>query len=244
MTEADWGQSTKPKQMLEALRASGRATERKLRLFAVAVCRQAWPLLTDRRSRRAVEVAERVADAGGGRGALRLAEREAVAMLPRTSITCPSGQAAAAAAAAAVHVKAAEAARLASEWAGVAHGNLEFEESGDLSRAEMQERARATWDAGAVALLRCVFGPVLFRPLPQVAPAVLAWDGGTVVKLAQTVYDEREQPAGTLDAARLAVLADALEEAGCTNQSITDHLRGPGPHVRGCWAVDLILGKQ
>jgi len=65
-----------------------------------------------------------------------------------------------------------------------------------------------------------------------------------VVALAQAAYDERELPAGTLDLARLAVLADALEEAGCTAQTILDHLRGPGPHVRGCWAVDLILGKE
>jgi hypothetical protein len=44
-----------------------------------------------------------------------------------------------------------------------------------------------------------------------------------------------------LDEANLAVLADALEEAGCTNGEILEHLRKPGPHVRGCWAVDLVL---
>jgi hypothetical protein len=65
-----------------------------------------------------------------------------------------------------------------------------------------------------------------------------------VKKLAEAAYEERSLPAGTLNTQRLAVLADALEEAGCTDQTILDHLRGPGPHVRGCWAVDLILGKQ
>jgi hypothetical protein len=65
-----------------------------------------------------------------------------------------------------------------------------------------------------------------------------------VVALAQAAYDQRELPAGHLDRARLAILADALEEAGCTDQTILGHLRGPGPHVRGCWAVDLILGKS
>jgi hypothetical protein len=64
-----------------------------------------------------------------------------------------------------------------------------------------------------------------------------------VVAHAQAAYDMRELPAGTLDASRLAVLADALEEAGCTERTILGHLRGPGPHVRGCWAVDLLLGK-
>ena len=43
---------------------------------------------------------------------------------------------------------------------------------------------------------------------------------------------------------RLPILADALEDAGCTDQAILDHCRGAGPHVRGCWVVDLILGKQ
>jgi hypothetical protein len=65
-----------------------------------------------------------------------------------------------------------------------------------------------------------------------------------VVALAQAAYDQREVPAGTLDLARLAVLADVLEDAGCTAEDILNHLRGPGPHVRGCWAVDLILGKS
>jgi hypothetical protein len=64
-----------------------------------------------------------------------------------------------------------------------------------------------------------------------------------VVALAQAAYEQRELPAGTLDMARLAVLADALEDAGCTDADLLSHLRGPGPHVRGCWAVDLILGK-
>ena len=49
---------------------------------------------------------------------------------------------------------------------------------------------------------------------------------------------------GPLDSDRLAVLADALEEAGCENEDILQHLRGPGPHVRGCWVVDLVLGKS
>jgi hypothetical protein len=64
-----------------------------------------------------------------------------------------------------------------------------------------------------------------------------------VVALAQATYEERELPAGTLDLTRLAVLADALEEAGCDQPELLQHPRGPGPHVRGCWAVDLLLGK-
>ncbi len=75
-----------------------------------------------------------------------------------------------------------------------------------------------------------------FRPLPQGNIAWLAWEGGMLPKLARAVYEER-----AFD--RLAVLADALEDAGCADPALLGHLRGPGEHVRGCWAVDLLLEK-
>jgi hypothetical protein len=78
-----------------------------------------------------------------------------------------------------------------------------------------------------------------FRPV-TLSPG---WRSPVVQGLAQAAYDEREQRAGPLDNARLAVLADALGEADCTDALLLGHLRGPGPHVRGCWAVDLLLGK-
>jgi len=69
-----------------------------------------------------------------------------------------------------------------------------------------------------------------------------SWRTSTALNVAKAAYQHRELPAGTLESNRLAVLADALEDAGCNNQFIIAHLRGPGTHVRGCWAVDLILG--
>ncbi len=74
-----------------------------------------------------------------------------------------------------------------------------------------------------------------FRERPAVAPAWLAWEGGTVPRLARAVYDERAFE-------RLPVLADALEEAGCTNEDVLIHLRAPRAHARGCWALDRLLG--
>jgi len=71
-----------------------------------------------------------------------------------------------------------------------------------------------------------------------------AWRTSTVTALATAAYEERQPPAGHLDPDRLAVLADALEDAGCDNPDILSHLRGPGPHVRGCWVVDWILKKE
>jgi hypothetical protein len=88
-------------------------------------------------------------------------------------------------------------------------------------------------------LLRDIVG----NPARRVAidPACLT---DTVVSVAWAAYDERHLSDGSLDAACLAVLADALEENGCQDEAVLGHLRGPGPHVRGCWALDLILSKD
>ena len=62
--------------------------------------------------------------------------------------------------------------------------------------------------------------------------------------LAQAADDERILPAGTLEPDRLAILADALEDAGCTDSEILNHCRWPGSHIRGCWVLDLLLSKD
>ena len=83
-----------------------------------------------------------------------------------------------------------------------------------------------------------------FRPLPLLDKTILAWSDGTIPRLAQTIYDDRSLPRGTLDAERLAILADALEDAGLTDAELLGHLRSPGPHFRGCWPVDLLLDRS
>ena len=67
--------------------------------------------------------------------------------------------------------------------------------------------------------------------------AWLAWNLGTIPRLARGIYEAREW-------ASLPILADALDEAGCDDEPILRHLRYPGPHVRGCWVLDLLLGKS
>jgi hypothetical protein len=67
--------------------------------------------------------------------------------------------------------------------------------------------------------------------------AWLAWNGGAIPRLAQTIYGQRAFE-------RLPVLGDALEDAGCADRDVLDHCRGDRPHVRGCWVVDLLLGKE
>jgi hypothetical protein len=91
--------------------------------------------------------------------------------------------------------------------------------------------------SGIAALIRDIF-PSPFRAKPAVPAAVLAWNDGCVVKLAAGIYQDRD-----FSSDRMGVLADALEEAGLTDEDVLGHLRGPGPHCRGCWVVDLLLGK-
>jgi len=65
----------------------------------------------------------------------------------------------------------------------------------------------------------------------------LEWHGGLLASMARRMYDSR-------DFSDLPVLADALEEAGCQDQDILGHCRSGGEHVRGCWVIDLLLGKS
>ncbi len=68
------------------------------------------------------------------------------------------------------------------------------------------------------------------------ASAVWEWNSGAVVRLAEAIYEERAFN-------RLPILADTLKQAGCANSDLLAHCRGGGEHVRGCWVVDLLLGK-
>jgi hypothetical protein len=86
-----------------------------------------------------------------------------------------------------------------------------------------------------VRLLREIYGNP-FLPA-HVERAWLRWGDGAVRRIAETINDEG-------DFERVTVLADALEDAGCTDERILAHLRDPGPHVRGCWVVDLLLDKK
>jgi hypothetical protein len=86
-------------------------------------------------------------------------------------------------------------------------------------------------DADISVLLRCIVGNP-FRPVT----CDPSWRTSTVVGLAEAIYADR-----AFD--RLPIMADALEDAGCTHPGVQSHCRGDGPHARGCWVIDLILGK-
>jgi hypothetical protein len=218
VNEAEWLGCTDPQQMLEALR--GKASERKLRLFAVACCRRLRGVQRGK-NRQVLDAAEEFADGRIGREEME--ERRGrwytfdypfpmggtwQAALSSATITH--------AIAAAVNETASHAAR-----------------ASDRPERERQLQA---------GFLHDIFGNP-FRSV-FVDPSVSAWEHGTVVRLANAAYGHRALPSGYLDNARLGVLADALEEAGVTDDAVLSHLRGPGPHVRGCWLVDLVTGRE
>jgi hypothetical protein len=122
-----------------------------------------------------------------------------------------------------------------------------------LRELDVQGPAEAEWHlrhqgarAVQAGLLRDIFGPLPFRSLHLEH----RWRTPLVVSLARAAYEERVAPDPSrpgwlvLDPVRLLVLADALEEAGCGDPEILEHLRGPGPHVRGCFLLDLLLARS
>jgi hypothetical protein len=295
MTEAEWLTSDDLVAMLRFL--SGRVSRRKKRLFGCAVCRDIWPLLTDERSRQAVEVSERYADGLADEDELTRARLEANAAQqeayerylqversgPRT-YTYPGPpppwlpawrqeQALLAAVCAATDLlDDTEGGPWQDEPRPVwgSHGDVVREWTAPLHA--VGSAGNAAEDPGISrrqsALLRDLFGKPWRFPLrndrdpppdlelpkqPQqgrewqyqrrwwVEPLFLdggwfRWGGGVVVALARGIYEEGRW-------GELPVLADALEEAGCTEADLLDHCRSGGPHVRGCWVVDALLGK-
>lgn len=226
VTESDWACCTDLRTMLNFLR--GKASDRKLRLFACAACRSVWQSLTAHRVRQAIEVAELYADA-------RATDDD---LIRARSLACQSAHGA-------------RRRRSGSEWV-----RLQIEDNRSLFAAQAAYLhkpfliGRLRWvgvdpeiKGIAPPLLRDIFGPLPFRRV-CVPATILDWNSGTVHQLAQTIYEERALPEGALDTLRLTILADALEEAGCDYADVLNHLRGPGPHVRGCWVVDLLLAKS
>jgi hypothetical protein len=111
----------------------------------------------------------------------------------------------------------------------------------DSENERAWNRAREKERAAQCEILRDI---VPFQPV-QIDPELLSWRDGTAVRLAEAACERRSMPSlGLLDAESLALLADALEEAGCTEKAILEHLRGSSMHYLGCWVVNLVLGKK
>jgi hypothetical protein len=251
MTEAEWLAAESALDLLHYLqqhRRVGRVPggRRRLLLFRCACCRSVWNLFEDEHCRRAVEVAERFADGTARKPELEAARAKAQVLERETQeyLQAYRGHAARpdawlanrrhsvamaaqwttwtqyTIARADIVAMSLEAAR--ASGADLQHGSPKW-----VALRESQARIHA-------ALVRDIFGNP-FRPA-SCGPSWLTHGGGVVPKLAKAIYEER-----AFD--RLPVLADALEDAGGADAAILAHCRGPGPHARGCWAVDLLLGK-
>jgi hypothetical protein len=249
MTEAEWLACTSPYKMLRFLRWARRVSFRTGQFIACAFCRQTWPLFGEPELRRAVEEAEKVPDHPERQPAYRhyrklrdRAYRQGVFFPPAKIIAARWSRLRAATTTGLTAGRrgrnVAFAATLAATWTvqvppqptRVAQAVVEVRR-----HTEGRSAARAT-SREQRGLIRDVFGNP-FRPSPPLRPAVLAWNDATVRRIAEGIYEDRAF-------GRLPILADALLDAGCEDEELPVHCRSEGPHVRGCWAVDLILGKS
>jgi hypothetical protein len=230
MTEAEWLTCAEPDRMLWLPLIRNKISDRKLRLFACACCRRMWNLLTDERSRNVVEVAEKYAD-----GLATQEELEAAREMARQAETSPVitgstplGPAVHYTPGSVASSAAAIGTRFSPRPTAIFMAIFAEKIAGDRAAYAAERKEQA-------AIFRDLIGNP-FRP-SAIAPASLDWNGGTVGKIALAIYHNREFD-------HLGIVADALEEAGCTDANILAHCRGPGSHVRSCWALDLVLVKN
>jgi hypothetical protein len=253
MTESEWLQCAAPSPMLDAW--GHRVSERKLRLLACASCRRIWSMLPDELSRLAIDTVERWAfGTATQQDVLRAATAAAMAIRDSRALNEAPQQAAVHAAAlpgfAVNGIEFPDQATVREELyrapclCGIAVANVAYDEFNRLHQGAMDwgavsrgadaafGQAAASEEAAQAGFLRDIVGNP-FRP------AVLdpRWLTSNVLDLARAIYQECAFE-------RMPILADALQDAGCEDADVVAHCRSLGPHVRGCWVVDLLLGKE
>jgi hypothetical protein len=228
MNESEWLTSNDPALMVRYVHAH--TSIRKLRLFACACCRRIWHLLADERAQHAVQIVEAVADRHVSENALDRAQKSLRELCSRGpayratwEIAWDDFQATVTSCA-----EAAQRGLLGSALQAVADPwTMSWEEYQTIER-----RVRAEVLGVQATLLREVIGNP-FRP----ATVDPAWQRPKIVEEVSLIYYAQ-------DFSRLPALADELEAAGCADAAFLGHCRQPGEHVRGCWVVDLLLGKE
>lgn len=237
-TSEDWAIGLEPMEMFDLIE---KRPKRKLRLFACSCCHRISSLLVYEPCRTAVDVAERYADGTATQRELEEADRNLLSFieaLPAKEGQSPKELSWAAAAQAAAYTldQSTEMPVGVSGWAGKAAAYALVAEHPDASvpaqnAREEQERA-AQCD-----LLRDIYMNPFLNPAPRFDRSWRGWEGGRIKHFATEIYEKR-------NFARLPELAQLLETAGCAEGSLLSHCRNAGPHVRGCWVLDLVLGKQ
>lgn len=230
MTEQEWLECNTPsmaryhpKPMLDFLRTQG--GERKLRLFALACCDRISHLIPHEAQKLIAAAKLRVDEAVSDEELRQAADayKRACENAPGSDdehvslIAYDSGQAV-------------ECALSSASAADVAIGTAEWASMAVADAARNPRNQPAEWEAQA-HLLHDIFGNP-FRPKGVASE----WLTTAVVAIARRMYEEE-------NFTPMPILADALEDAGCADPTTLTHCRGPGPHVRGCWVVDLILKK-
>jgi hypothetical protein len=229
VTEVEWLAATNSEELLRGFRAG--AAHRKLLLLACGCCRRKWFEISDTALRQKVALAERYADG-------RITEEEFFqtvrdVQLSPTNHPVVSNLRTAVLSLGALHhdhspASIVEIVLRIAEAAGYADAGSTLR---NPRRSIHFRRARERELAAQAVLVRDVFG----NPFRTVAFAP-EWRTDTAVALAQQMYDSREFSA-------LPILADALQDVGCADEDVLNHCRGNGPHVRGCWVVDRVLGR-
>ncbi len=228
MTEKTWRQHVRPTAMLLFLRAT--VSERRILLFNCACCRSVWNRLgvTDREA--TVQAEQGADDPDAIRTLQRSLEPEQTAALALVGLRDdPVSDNLRAVLTSQTNL------RLGLLGNGWGIGSLAHEAAqlaANTHSQHDQRHAQESEELKQTTLLRDIFGnpfrPVAFDP---------AWRTDTALALARSMYESREFSA-------MPILADALQDAGCDSDNILNHCREPGTHVRGCWVVDLVLGKM
>jgi hypothetical protein len=221
MDEAEWLACCEPGEMIEFL--GEKVNDRKLRLFQIACCRRIWDVLSNDQ-RDAVCVAELYAD-GQVTDAKRVAGRKRINTIATDAspLEIKAGYAAFDTLGKTIFKR--------KPFLGCADVFGEIADKAAGAKEGAFQKAFEAEEAAEADLLRCVFGSPFRRTAFKAK-----WKTAAVIALAQQMYDSR-------DFTTMPSLADALRDAGCDNEAILSHCGGPGPHVRGCWPVDMLLGK-
>lgn len=229
MTDQEWLASRDLHRMLRFL--EGRTSPRKFRLFAAACCRFIWEAIREDRSRQVVELVELHADQ----------------MLPREVFS--AAHETASVIALRVATDANRAVREATKDVPFTAAMSTFEYVGSTAADKLvaaSDRVKSgaiSWQAAKSIYLPQVYAHLAdvlrdIVPNPNADPSVSAsWKTDDVIAIAKRIYQQYRFE-------DVPILADALEEAGCDDEKILDHCRTEDTHVRGCWVVDLVLGKE
>ena len=221
MPKSNWLTSDDPTKLLKLVR--GKASERKHRLFAMACFGRDILFSGDQSCIQVFLVADRFADDDAPVDEIQHAE-----LIADAACANMTGERRFAWEAATAAVYCASLRSECWQWATTAAKGS----ATDLSHQATTKNDQTDERLIRLAMIRCVYGNS-FRPVV----ADSKWLSSTVIGIAEGIYAER-----AFD--RLPILADALMDAGCEHPDVLDHCRSAGPHVRGCWVVDLILGKK